>query len=143
MANAAARRAAKAKNVAEDGITVTAVTEVAGFEIEELGEYNFTRQGAGRKREPSPFDDVIEKLVGKGTQRIHVADEEAGKVVIRDLQKATDFHKRGLEKRNEPNEETGGWQVVFRVNEAKAARAPRKSKAEEAVTDAAENAETE
>jgi hypothetical protein len=144
MPNATARRAAKAaKSHIEDGPTVTAVTDVAGFKIETLGDdYTFTRHGAGRKREPSPFDDVVDTLVGQGTQRIPVEDENAGNECVKLLQKATDYRGRGLEKRVE--EHDGAWYVVFKINEAKAKRAPRKSKAEgEDLSDAAEGAETE
>lgn len=151
MPNATAAAARRAKKAAatksnEDGPIVTATQEVNGFTIEALGDYQFTRPGAGRRREPSPFDDVVESLVGQGTQRIPVADEEAGTECVKQLQKATDFRERGLEKRIEQNE-GGEWFVIFRVNEEKAKRAPRKVKAngesEGDLTDAAEDAETE
>lgn len=137
-AGAAARRARKAQtaNSNSGAIKVSGTLTAGEFEIQSLDNYEFTRQGAGRKRIPSPFDDVVENLVGAGTQRVPVADEDEAQEVLKNLQKSAEYHKRGLEKRVEQMED--GLFVVFKINAEKAARAPRKSRSE-----AVEDAETE
>lgn len=143
MSNATARRARKAaQTAAQEGPIVTATQSIGNFVIEELGEYEFTRQGAGRKREASPFDDAIDGWVGTGTRRIPVESEEDGKEAVKLLAKSAEYKNRGLEKRVE-QDENDNWFVIFKVNAEKAKRAPRKGKAEDGVTDAAEGAETE
>lgn len=138
MVNAAARRANKAQKNGDKDMTVT----LDDLGIESLGEdYEFTRSGAGRKREPSPYDDVVEMLVGKGTQVKRVADEDEAKTVVKDLQKACEYRNRGLEKRIEVLDD-GATAVVFRINAEKAKRAPRKPKAESGEAPSADSVDT-
>lgn len=149
MPNAAARRVRKAQTQSattthEDGPTVMSTLTAGDYTIETLGnDYEFTRAGAGRKREPSVFDNTVEDLVGKGTQRIpNLTSEAQANDVVKQLQKACEFRNRGLEKRIENVDDE--YVVVFRVNEEKAKRAPRKPKAEgEVDASAVDSAETE
>lgn len=147
MPNAAARRARKTSPVAAtpvvdtpetDGVNIVSTLAVEDFQVEELGNYEFTRTGAGRKREPSPFDNHVQEWAGQGTRRIPVEDEDAAKDVVKALQKACEYRARGLEKRVEDMD--GQLYVVFRINNEKARRAPRKNR--EAV-DFVDSAETE
>lgn len=153
MPNAAARRSRKAAtqvaetNNTQNGVTVTATLSAGDFVVEELGEdYQFTRQGAGRKRTPTPFDDLVNEWAGAGTKRIPVEDETQGNEVIKLLAKACDYRSRGLDKRIEDMD--GQKYVVFKINaeKAKRERKPRdESDSENVVTDAdrLEMAETE
>lgn len=135
MPNAAARRTKKAtaSTPETNGVNVVSTLAVDDYQVDELGDYEFTRQGAGRKREPSPFDNHVEEWAGKGPRRVRVSSEEEGKEVIKALQKACEYRERGLEKRIVEMED--GLAVVFQVNEAKAKRAPRKTRGESAATD--------
>lgn len=118
MPNRAGRQAVKDRKAETNGTnpntaqedTVSAPTTTAPTydigSIGSLGSFEFKRQGAGRKRTPSPFDDVVESVVGQGTKFLPVADEEQGKAAIEDLQKAcnwdrgrSDFNGYGLTKR--------------------------------------------
>jgi hypothetical protein len=140
MPNAAARRANK-----NGASSMTAATTIGDFEIQDLGEdYEFTRSGAGRKREPSPFDAQVIEWVGR-TKRIPVASEEQGRELIKQLQKACDYNGGsgnglGLTKRIEDGDENAANYVVFRVNAERASRAPRKNKTD---AERLETAETE
>lgn len=73
-------------------------------------DYKPERAAAGRKREPSPFDEVLPGLKGQGFKRVpHGGDvtlDASGKVVdkgdtvneiVRQLQKAQHFHKLGMD----------------------------------------------
>lgn len=145
MPNAAARRTKKATTSTPqtNGVNVVSTLTAGEFQVEELGDYEFTRAGAGRKREPSPFDDHVQEWAGQGTRRIAVADEDAAKDVVKALQKACEYRGRGLEKRTE--EMDGQLYVVFRINMEKAKRAPRKGKDEnqESLPELVDAAETE
>ena len=141
MVNAAARRAKKANNTEEKDMTAT----LNDLGIEELGEeFEFTRSGAGRKREPSPFDDVVDSLVGRPASLKRVSSEEEQAQVIKDLQKACEYRGRGLEKRPVTLED-GTLGVIFKINEEKAKRAPRKPKGENETpaADSVDTAETD
>lgn len=138
MPNAAGRRtrkmaaqAAPTTNETENGVKVTSTLNIGELAIEELGDYEFTRQGAGRKREPSQFDDYVNDWVGT-TRRIPVEDTDQGNDVIKQLAKACDYRNRGLEKRIETMD--GQLYVVFKVNEEKAKR-ERKPRDVESVAD--------
>lgn len=154
MPNAAARRSRKATPAStpaeqkSNGVNVVSTLTAGDFQVEELGDYEFTRAGAGRKREPSVFDDLVQDWAGQGTRRIPVDGDEAAKDVIKALQKACEYRNRGLEKRTE--EMDGQLYVVFRINPEKATRAPRKNKnaadvdtSEEFSEDRVDAAETE
>lgn len=145
MVNAAAKRVRKASvsataplvdetqsnghQATNGGPQIMSVETVDEFEVQDLGDYEFTRQGAGRKREPSPFDSKIESYVGAGTKRIPVPSETRGNDVVKMIQKSADWKGRGLQKRVEADED-GNWFVIFTVHPEKAKRAPRKPKAE-------------
>jgi hypothetical protein len=73
-------------------------------------DYQPERASAGRKREPSPFDDILPQIKGQGWKRVkHDGDvelDERGKVVDegpavkeikRQLQKAQHWHKLGMD----------------------------------------------
>lgn len=147
MPNAAARRTRKATASTpneSNGVNVVSTLTAGEFQVEELGDYEFTRAGAGRKREPSPFDDLVNDWAGQGTRRIPVADEDEGKEVVKALQKACEYRSRGLDKRVEDMD--GKLYVVFRINPDKAKRAPRKGKedgSQESLPELADAAETE
>lgn len=154
MVNAAARRASKSTTATKSPISVvpdvdtdsgetdmptaTATLKAGQFDIKPLGDFEFTRQGAGRKREASIFDDSVDALVGQGPQQVPVADAEEADYVVKQLAKACEYRNRGLEKRVVDTKE--GMIVAFTVNEAKAKRAPRKPKS---VEESAVSAETE
>lgn len=137
MPNAAGRRTKKmaaqtAPTTDQNGVKVTSTLNIGDLAIEELGDYEFTRQGAGRKREASPFDDYVNEWVGT-TRRIPVESTEQGNEVIKQLAKACDYRSRGLEKRIEEHEGVG-LVVVFKVNPEKAKR-ERKPRDVESVSD--------
>lgn len=142
MPNAAARRTRKANPVAETanetetGVKIMSTLTAGDFAVEELGDYEFTRTGAGRKREPSPFDDLVNEWAGQATRRIPVANQEEAQEAIKLLQKACEYRSRGLNKRTE--EMDGQLYVVFRIDTEKAKRAPRKPRE----TDSAEAVES-
>lgn len=121
-----------------DMTTATAPTyDIAS--IGSLGDYEFKRSGAGRKRVPSPFDEVVETMVGAGTKFLPVADDAAGKTAIEDLQKAcnwdrgrSNFKGYGLTKRltrlDGVEGVADGLYVIFEVKATKETRV-RKPKA--------------
>jgi len=90
---------------AEGGDTLVAEAPVAGlpsFEIQDAPEdYTPTRPSAGRKREPSPFDDVVLQVKDKGWKRVPIteggANGEHAKTIKRLLQKSQHFHGLGME----------------------------------------------
>lgn len=149
MVNAAARRTRKAQSKPttavenENGVKVMSTLTIGDLVVEELGDYEFTRSGAGRKREPSQFDDAVNDWAGGPTRRIKADDEDHATEIVKQLQKACEYRNRGLEKRTETEDDQ--LYVVFRINEEKAKRAPRKPRGvnETPEYDAVENAETE
>jgi hypothetical protein len=157
MPNRAGRQAVKdRKNTeTENGDTTVSAPAYDIASIGSLGDsFTFKRSGAGRKREPSPFDELVEQWVGTGTRFLPVADEETGEKAIADLQKACswnrgreNFNGYGLSKRlTTLREEDGvpatGLYVVFEVKAEKERRERKAKTAETAPSPEAQDAAT-
>lgn len=141
MVNATGRRARKDAQSAttnndtpsQNGHT-TVSTPAPTFDLNSIGvlgeDFSFDRGNRGRARVPSQFDEVVKEWVGNGFRYLPVADKDAGAELIKDLQKATDYHGYGLSKRVQNLPQVGeGLYVVFEIKAEKEKRT-RKPKGE-------------
>jgi hypothetical protein len=78
-------------------------TNLPSFTIEDAPEdYTPVRPSAGRKREPSPFDDVVLQVKDQGWKRVPITDGQGkdgdeARTIKRLLQKSQHFHGLGME----------------------------------------------
>lgn len=113
MPNATARRARKAAKSSEtnsnptdtettDMSTATATdTESVDYAalIEDTPEgYKPERSPAGRKRSPSPFDEVLPRVINEGWKKVpHDGTQEQVEDIKKNLQKSKQMHDLGME----------------------------------------------
>ena len=76
----------------------TAEAPTFNFSVEPAPEgYEPERKNPGRTRTPSPFDDVLVEVKGKGWQRVPYSGDEHRKAIERELTKAKQFRGLGLD----------------------------------------------
>lgn len=82
----------------EEQAPETPTVDYAAMIEDAPADYTPPRASAGRKREPSPFDDLLPKVKDQGYKRIPFdGTDEAAKEIKRQLQKAQHFHGLGMD----------------------------------------------
>jgi hypothetical protein len=75
-----------------------AVPDFANLIEDAPQDYQPERASAGRKREPSPFDEIVAKVKDKGWKRVPFdGTEDQAKLIRRQLQKAQQLHDLGMD----------------------------------------------
>jgi hypothetical protein len=60
-------------------------------------DYQPERANPGRKRAPSPFDDVLVSVKDRGWQRVPYQTEEQKDLIVKELHRAKQFHGLGMD----------------------------------------------
>lgn len=86
------------ENAQENDDMTTTEAPTFNFSVEPAPEgYEPERKNPGRTRTPSPFDDILVEVKGKGWQRVPYEGEDHKKAIERELTKAKQFRGLGLD----------------------------------------------